>query len=270
MRAERALELTEALDNGEVAKAVKAHAACSTRRSHPFQLLATLHKHYASMLRLDGSGITIRPRRFGARNASVPARKVFTQGQGSHSPHRRAVSLVAMPTTIFAECWLADELVIEVLVARLASSRTPHALARRRTPPGSYAMTGEPGRYEKSELLELAQEVAEAAGRVLRAGLERVAGGILLATGASRSRARPICDEVDRNSEELIVSALLRARPDDGVLGEEGSSVLVPPASPGSSIARRNDQLLYGIEEFSVSIGARVDGRSIVGAVHNR
>ncbi len=94
-----------------------------------------------------------------------------------------------------------------------------------------------PGRYEKSELLELAQEVAEAAGRVLRAGLERVAGGILLATGASsKSSPTDLVTEVDRNSEELIVSSLLRARPDDGVLGEEGSSRLVPPASPGSSI----------------------------------
>jgi len=128
-----------------------------------------------------------------------------------------------------------------------------------------------PGRYEKSELLELAQEVAEAAGRVLRAGLERVAGGILLATGASsKSSPTDLVTEVDRNSEELIVSALLRARPDDGVLGEEGSS-----RAGSTGVTWVIDPLdgtinyLYGIEEFSVSIGARVDGRSIVGAVHN-
>ena len=128
-----------------------------------------------------------------------------------------------------------------------------------------------PGRYEKSELLELAQEVAEAAGRVLRAGLERVAGGILLATGASsKSSPTDLVTEVDRNSEELIVSALLRARPDDGVLGEKGSS-----RAGSTGVTWVIDPLdgtinyLYGIEEFSVSIGARVDGRSIVGAVHN-
>ena len=128
-----------------------------------------------------------------------------------------------------------------------------------------------PGRYEKSELLELAQEVAEAAGRVLRAGLERVAGGILLATGASsKSSPTDLVTEVDRNSEELIVSALLRARPDAGVLGEEGSS-----RAGSTGVTWVIDPLdgtinyLYGIEEFSVSIGARVDGRSIVGAVHN-
>ena len=128
-----------------------------------------------------------------------------------------------------------------------------------------------PGRYEKSELLELAQEVAEAAGRVLRAGLERVAGGILLATGASsKSSPTDLVTEVDRNSEELIVSALLRARPDDGVLGEEGSS-----RAGSTGVTWVIDPLdgtinyLYGIEELSVSIGARVDGRSIVGAVHN-
>lgn len=54
------------------------------------------------------------------------------------------------------------------------------------------------------------------------------------------------------------------------MLGEEGSS-----RAGSTGVTWVIDPLdgtinyLYGIEEFSVSIGARVDGRSIVGAVHN-
>ena len=127
------------------------------------------------------------------------------------------------------------------------------------------------GRYDQSDLLELAQEVAEAAGKLLRTGLESVAGGLLLATGASsKSSPTDLVTDVDRASEALIVSSLLRARPDDGILGEEGSS-----RKGSTGVTWVIDPLdgtinyLYGIEEFAVSIGASVDGRSIVGAVHN-
>jgi len=137
-------ELTEALDNGEVAKAVKAaRRLLGPGGRHPFQLLATLHKHYASMLRLDGSGITDP-----AEAASVlgmppyPARKVFTQGS------RLGIARIARAVSLGADAdhdlrgvlaW-PDELVIEVLVARLAqlSHTRMHspAVARRpaRTP----------------------------------------------------------------------------------------------------------------------------------------
>jgi myo-inositol-1(or 4)-monophosphatase len=127
------------------------------------------------------------------------------------------------------------------------------------------------GGYRQSDLLELAQEVAEAAGKLLRAGLDKVAGGILLATGASsKSSPTDLVTELDRGSEALIVGSLLRARPDDGILGEEGSS-----RKGSTGVTWVIDPLdgtinyLYGIEEFSVSIGASVDGRSIAGAVHN-
>ncbi|MGA2803692.1 MAG: inositol monophosphatase family protein [Acidimicrobiales bacterium] len=127
------------------------------------------------------------------------------------------------------------------------------------------------GGYHQSDLLELAQEIAEAAGKLLRSRLESVAGGVLLSTGASsKSSPTDLVTEVDKASEALIVSSLLRARPDDGVLGEEGSS-----RKGSTGVTWVIDPLdgtinyLYGIEEFAVSIGATRDGRSIVGAVHN-
>ncbi len=127
------------------------------------------------------------------------------------------------------------------------------------------------GRQDRADLLELAQEVAEAAGKLLRAGLEQVAGGVLLSTGTfSKSSPTDLVTEVDRSSEALIVGSLLRARPDDGVLGEEGSS-----RKGSTGVTWVIDPLdgtinyLYGIEEFAVSIGALVEGRSVVGAVHN-
>jgi len=127
------------------------------------------------------------------------------------------------------------------------------------------------GRYDQADLLELAQEIAEAAGKLLRARLDSVAGGVLLATGAdSKSSPTDLVTDVDRASEALIVGSLLRARPDDGILGEEGSS-----RKGSTGITWVIDPLdgtinyLYGIEEFAVSIGAWVQGRSILGAVHN-
>jgi myo-inositol-1(or 4)-monophosphatase len=122
-----------------------------------------------------------------------------------------------------------------------------------------------------SDLLEIAQEVAAAAGGLLRARLPEVAGGRLLAGGASaKSSPTDLVTDVDRSSESLIVSSLLRARPDDSILGEEGS------ARTGSTgVTWVIDPLdgtinyLYGIPTFAVSIAASIAGRSVVGVVHN-
>ena len=122
-------DLTDALDSGDGEKAVQvARRLLGPGGRHPFQLLATLHKHYGAMLRLDGSGITDP-----AEAASVlgmppyPARKVFTQGS------RLGIARIARAVSLVADADLdlrgvvdwPDELVIEVLVARLAQlSRT--------------------------------------------------------------------------------------------------------------------------------------------------
>ena len=123
----------------------------------------------------------------------------------------------------------------------------------------------------RSELLELARSVAVAAGDLLRARLSEVAGGRLLASGAStKSSPTDLVTGVDRSSEALIVSSLLSARPDDSILGEEGSS-----HNGSTGVTWVIDPLdgtinyLYGIPIFAVSIAASLRGRSVVGVVHN-
>jgi fructose-1,6-bisphosphatase/inositol monophosphatase family enzyme len=122
-----------------------------------------------------------------------------------------------------------------------------------------------------SELLELAQQVAVAAGDLLRARLPEVAGGRLLAGGATtKSSPTDLVTDVDRSSEALIVGSLLQARPDDGIQGEEGSS-----RNGSTGVIWVIDPLdgtinyLYGIPLFAVSIAAKLEDRSIVGVVHN-
>ncbi len=122
-------ELTDALDNGDAATAVQAaRRLLGPGGRHPFQLLATLHKHYGAMLRLDGSGITDPGEAASLLGMSpFPARKVLSQGGRLGSARiARAVSLVAdADLDLRGVVDWPDELVIEVLVARLAQlSRT--------------------------------------------------------------------------------------------------------------------------------------------------
>ena len=128
---------TDALDAGDAAKAVQAaRRLLGAGGRHPFQLLATLHKHYGSMLRLDGSGVT------DPDEAAIAARHVTVSGaQGAHAGNkawfgtrRRAVSLVAdADHDLRGVVDWPDELVIEVLVARLAQL----SRARSASPTGS-------------------------------------------------------------------------------------------------------------------------------------
>jgi len=74
--------------------------------------------------------------------------------------------------------------------------------------------------------------------------------------------------EVDQEVEALVVSSLLAARPDDGVLGEEGAD------RPGTSGVRwlidpidGTVNFMYGVPGCNVSIGAEVDGVVVAGAV---
>lgn len=74
--------------------------------------------------------------------------------------------------------------------------------------------------------------------------------------------------EIDRASERMIVDRLVAARPDDGILGEEGTGIastsgvewVVDPIDGTTSF-------FYGLPGFSVSIAARVHGEVVAGAV---
>ncbi|QBI18645.1 inositol monophosphatase [Egibacter rhizosphaerae] len=115
-------------------------------------------------------------------------------------------------------------------------------------------------------LRDLAVEVVESAGAALR---DRA----LPTTIATKSSARDLVSEADRTSEQRITEALSEARPDDAILGEEGT------ARPGTSGVRwvvdpldGTTNYLYGLPSWSVSIAAETedDGahRTLAAAVH--
>lgn len=75
---------------------------------------------------------------------------------------------------------------------------------------------------------------------------------------------------MDRAAEQLVVDALHRLRPGDGVLGEEGGE------SVGSTGVRwvldpidGTVNYLYDLPAYAVSLAAEVDGSVAVGAVYN-
>jgi myo-inositol-1(or 4)-monophosphatase len=105
-------------------------------------------------------------------------------------------------------------------------------------------------------LLDIAVPVAEKAADLLRAGVRR--SRVVVAT---KSTATDMVTEMDRASEDLIVGALLGARPDDGVVAEEGS------ARTGTSGIRwvidpldGTTNYLYDFPGWAVSIAAETVG----------
>ena len=114
-------------------------------------------------------------------------------------------------------------------------------------------------------LLDLAVDVAREAAALVARGRATAADDV---TG--KSSPTDVVTAVDRASEELIVSRLLDARPEDGTLGEEGA------ARPGSSGVRwvidpidGTVNFLYGLPVYAVSIAAEVDGEVRAGVVLN-
>ncbi|MFF3492412.1 inositol monophosphatase family protein [Streptomyces sp. NPDC002795] len=115
----------------------------------------------------------------------------------------------------------------------------------------------------KAELLEIALEAAARAGAFLRDGRPEDLG-----VAATKTSAVDVVTEMDIASEKLITDYLAERRPDDGVLGEEGSST-----EGTSGILWVIDPIdgtvnyLYGRPDWSVSIAARKDGETLVGVV---
>jgi myo-inositol-1(or 4)-monophosphatase len=118
---------------------------------------------------------------------------------------------------------------------------------------------------ELPNLLDLAAETAERAGALLLDGRRRERTLI-----ETKSTATDMVSEMDRAAEDLIVTTLLAARPDDGIMGEEGSAVA------GSSGVRwvvdpldGTTNYLYGIPGWGVSIAAEGADGVLVGAVYD-
>jgi len=93
---------------------------------HPFQVLATLHGHYARMLRLDGSDVAGEREAadlLGIKGSTYQAKKALGQTRRlGHERVVRCIDLLAQADFDLrgGKLWPAN-LVLEVLVARLAS-----------------------------------------------------------------------------------------------------------------------------------------------------
>ena len=116
-----------------------------------------------------------------------------------------------------------------------------------------------------SALLDLAVGTAMAAADLVARGRASAGESVHV-----KSSSVDVVTAVDTACEELVVGRLLAARPDDGVLGEEGSS------RAGSSGVRwvidpidGTVNFLYGFPAYAVSIAAEVDGQVRAGVVVN-
>ena len=112
-----------------------------------------------------------------------------------------------------------------------------------------------------AELLELARKVGLDAGALL---MERPPAFEI----ESKSTAIDIATQMDKKAEKFIVESLLAARPDDGIIGEEGSAV-----ESKSGITWVIDPLdgtvnyLYDLPGWNVSIAAKDEHGQLVGVV---
>jgi len=113
-----------------------------------------------------------------------------------------------------------------------------------------------------NELLQLALTIARAAGDLL---VNRPASWDL----TIKSTAIDIATQMDIASEKLIVDAILKARPDDAIIGEEGAS-----RSGTSGITWVIDPVdgtvnyFYGLPGWNISIAAKDSTGTLVGVVH--
>lgn len=115
------------------------------------------------------------------------------------------------------------------------------------------------------ELLGVATTLAASTAAVLVEGLTRHRVEV-----STKSSPTDMVTEMDRAAEAMIVAGLREARPDDGIVGEEGAD------HAGTSGVRwvvdpidGTTNYLYEFPGFSVSIAAEYHGEVVVGVVHD-
>lgn len=120
-----------------------------------------------------------------------------------------------------------------------------------------------PPDHDAHELGELAADLACKAGELV----ERMRADIDLA-GKTKSSLTDVVTEADQAAEEQIISSIRSARPDDGVLGEEGGDI------KGTSGVRwiidpidGTTNYVYNLPAYTVSVAAEIDGTVVAGAV---
>ncbi len=129
--------------------------------------------------------------------------------------------------------------------------------------PGTAPGNAPAGAPTGAELIGLAERAAAEAAALLAEGATRPR-----ATVDTKSSATDLVTEMDRAAEALVVETILGARPDDGVLGEEGAS------RPGTSGVRwvidpldGTTNYVYGHPGVGVSVAAQVAGTTVAGCV---
>lgn len=116
------------------------------------------------------------------------------------------------------------------------------------------------------DILDLAIDIAHEAGALLRS----YAGRSDLDVGTKSTDTDPV-SAADRAAEHLISRRIAAARPDDGMIGEEESD-----DRPGTTGVRwvvdpldGTVNYLYGIPQYSVSIGVEDEDGALAGVVYD-
>jgi DNA polymerase-3 subunit delta len=120
-------ELTDAIDSGKADLAIDTlQRMMGAGDRHPLALMATLHNHYARMLRLDGLAVRDEAQAaeaLGMKGSTYPAKKALTQARKlGHDGVAEAIRLLSeadLDLRGFRKDW-PEEYVMEVLVARLS------------------------------------------------------------------------------------------------------------------------------------------------------
>jgi len=128
-------DLTDAIDAGDTA------AALATLRRllggggrHPLVLLATLHRHYGDMLRLDGADVSSE-----AEAADLLGTKPYPAAKAMRQARRLGSAAIGRAVTLLADADLdlrgatgwPEDMVLDVLVARLSRLAPPERARRR-------------------------------------------------------------------------------------------------------------------------------------------
>ena len=119
--------------------------------------------------------------------------------------------------------------------------------------------------HDSAALLELAISTAAEAAALIVDGLSRARTLV-----DTKTTGTDMVTEMDKASEALILGRLTATRPDDAILGEEGTDRtgttgirwIVDPIDGTTNY-------LYGHAGFAVSIAAEIDGDMALGVVHD-
>lgn len=118
-------DLTDAIDRGDIPGSITALSRMLGAGRHPLQIMATLHTHYQRILRLDGAAAAGEKDAaviLGMKGSTFPAKKALAQSRrlGSRNSRESIGLLARADIDLRGTVDWPDELVLEVLVARLA------------------------------------------------------------------------------------------------------------------------------------------------------